>query len=57
MRRSLYVQYCDPLMFEASIKRLQNKEDEASELETQALAARAKIETENPWPQPLKITH
>ncbi|KPU82617.1 hypothetical protein JI57_03920 [Psychromonas sp. PRT-SC03] len=53
-RRSLYSQGCDPLMFEASMKRLQNKENEASELETQALAARAKIETENPWPPSLK---
>ena len=49
-RSNLYAQYCDPLMNEARIKRLQGKNTEADSLETQAIAARKKIETENPWP-------
>ncbi len=52
VRRSQYVQVCDPLFAEANIKRLQGFEDDARAIEAQALAARAKIQTENPWPTP-----
>jgi hypothetical protein len=49
-RSTLYAQYCDPLMNEARIKRLQDKDSEAGALEAQALAAREKIVADNPWP-------
>lgn len=49
-RRSLYSSMVDPLISEANIERLQGNEEAAVELETQALAAREKIRTENPWP-------
>ncbi|MBU2910039.1 hypothetical protein [Vibrio splendidus] len=52
VRRSQYVQMCDPLFAEANIKRLQGFEDDARAIEAQALAARDKIQTENPWPTP-----
>ncbi|ELE1937876.1 phage tail protein [Vibrio cholerae] len=50
LRRGLYFAMVDPLVSEANIKRLQGKEAEAIELERQAIAARAKIQLENPWP-------
>lgn len=50
LRRSLYFAMVDPLVSEANIKRLQRKEAEAIELERQAIAAREKIQLENPWP-------
>lgn len=50
VRRSQYVQVCDPLFAEANIKRLQGFEDDARAIEAQALAARDKIQIENPWP-------
>ncbi|EGR1122857.1 phage tail protein [Vibrio cholerae] len=50
LRRSLYFAMVDPLVSEANIKRLQGKEAEAIELERQAIAAREKIQLENPWP-------
>ncbi|HBN6942048.1 TPA: hypothetical protein L3323_001301 [Vibrio cholerae] len=50
IRRSLYVQVVDPLIAEAVIKRLKGNEAEALELEKQGLAAREKIQLENPWP-------
>ncbi len=50
LRRSLYFAMVDPLVSEANIKRLQGKEAEAIELEHQAIAAREKIQLENPWP-------
>ncbi|PML09503.1 hypothetical protein [Vibrio lentus] len=53
VRRSQYVQVCDPLFAEANIKRLQGFEGDARAIEAQALAARDKIQTENPWPTPL----
>lgn len=49
-RRHLYSVMVDPLLNEAAIKRLQNNEDEAQSLERQALAAREKIQLENPYP-------
>lgn len=51
-RRGQYVQVCDPLFAEANIKRLQGFEDDAQAIEAQVLAARDKIQTENPWPTP-----
>ncbi|HFS8442641.1 TPA: phage tail protein [Vibrio cholerae] len=50
LRRSLYFNMVDPLVSEANIKHLQGKEAEAIELERQAIAAREKIQLENPWP-------
>ncbi|MFS1908075.1 hypothetical protein BCU30_018200 [Vibrio lentus] len=50
VRRRLYAQICDPLIAEANIKRLQGFEDDAQTIEAQALAARDKIQAENPWP-------
>ncbi|EOX3323599.1 phage tail protein [Vibrio cholerae] len=50
LRRGLYFAMVDPLVSEANIKRLQGKEAEAIELERQAIAAREKIQLENPWP-------
>lgn len=50
LRRHLYFAMVDPLVSEANIKRLQGKEAEAIELERQAIAAREKIQLENPWP-------
>ncbi|MCC4783125.1 hypothetical protein LMH77_09445 [Vibrio lentus] len=52
VRRSQYAQVCDPLFSEANIKRLQGFEGDARAIEAQALAARDKIQTENPWPTP-----
>lgn len=52
VRRGLYAQICDPLIAEANIKRLQGFEDDAQAIEAQVLAARNKIQTENPWPTP-----
>ncbi|MGN2673431.1 hypothetical protein [Aliivibrio fischeri] len=49
-RRDLYNRVCDPFFAEARIKRMQGKEQEAMEVEAQALAARKKIQRENPWP-------
>ena len=49
-RRSLYSSMSDPLISEANIERLQGNESAAVELENQAIAAREKIRTENPWP-------
>lgn len=55
-RRSAYFQMVTPLIDEAKIKRdLINTPEsiaEAGELEQQALAARLKIQSENPWPTP-----
>lgn len=50
IRRSLYAQVVDPLIAEAVVKRLKGNEAEALELEKQGLAAREKIQLENPWP-------
>ncbi|MFA0690630.1 hypothetical protein [Vibrio splendidus] len=52
VRRGLYHQICDPLIAEAQMKRLQGFEIEAIEIEAQAVAARGKIQEENPWPIP-----
>jgi len=49
-RRSLYSSMSDPLISEANFERLLNNEEAAVELENQAIAAREKIRTENPWP-------
>lgn len=49
-RRHLYSRMCDPLIAEAQIKRLSGNKAEADIIEAQALAARAKIQAENPWP-------
>lgn len=55
-RRAAYFQVVTPLIDEAKIKRDLIKTPEAiaeaDELEQQALAARHKIQTENPWPTP-----
>ena len=55
-RRVAYFQMVTPLIDEAKIKRDLIKTPEAiaeaDELEQQALAARQKIQTENPWPTP-----
>ncbi|CAK3931348.1 Tail fiber assembly protein [Vibrio crassostreae] len=55
-RRAAYFQVVTPLIDEAKIKRDLIKTPEAiaeaDELEQQALAARQKIQTENPWPTP-----
>lgn len=55
-RRNAYFQMVTPLMDEARIKRdligTPEAIAEADELEKQALAARQKIQTENPWPTP-----
>ncbi|MFA0057930.1 hypothetical protein [Vibrio echinoideorum] len=52
VRRGLYAQMCDPLIAEAQIKRLSGKKAEADISEALALAARAKIQAEHPWPTP-----
>ncbi|MBD1572470.1 hypothetical protein HC725_04155 [Vibrio sp. S17_S38] len=52
-RRQLYARICDPLISEANIKRLQGWEDEATDMENQALAARIEIQNSNPWPEPV----
>ena len=52
-RRALYRDTCDPFFAEANVKRLQGDEQEAADIESQGLAARAKIQNENPWPTPL----
>ncbi|MGF1850114.1 hypothetical protein [Vibrio lentus] len=52
IRRQLYSRMCDPLIAEAQIKRLSGNKAEADISEAQALAARAKIQTEHPWPTP-----
>jgi hypothetical protein len=53
-RRAAYLQVVTPLIDEAKIKRDLIKTakavTEADELERQALAARLKIQSENPWP-------
>lgn len=49
-RRNLYGRMVDPLLSEAAIKRIQGHNGEAQELELQALAARAKIQEETPYP-------
>ena len=55
-RRAAYFQVVTPLIDEAKIKRDLIKTPEAiaeaDELEQQALVARQKIQTENPWPTP-----
>lgn len=55
-RRNAYFQLVTPLIDEAKIKRDLIKTPEAiaeaDELEQQALAARLKIQSENPWPTP-----
>lgn len=55
-RRAAYFQMVTPLIDEAKIKRdLINTPEsiaEAEQLEQQALAARLKIQSENPWPTP-----
>ena len=54
-RRALYSQMVSPLMEEASMKQLIGTEEallEVQELQTQALAAREKIQADNPWPTP-----
>lgn len=52
-RRGLYSYACDPLIAEANIKRLQGHDQEALDMETQALAARARIQVDHPWPESL----
>ena len=52
-RRSLYGRTCDPLIAEANMKRLQGLEQEALDMEAQALAARIVIQNEHPWPESL----
>lgn len=56
VRRRAYFKMVTPLIDEAKIKRDLIKTPEAiveaDELEQQALAARQKIQTENPWPTP-----
>lgn len=52
IRRQLYSRMCDPLIAEAQIKRLSGNKAEADISEAQALAARAKIQAEHPWPTP-----
>ncbi|OCH33303.1 hypothetical protein A6E13_11195 [Aliivibrio fischeri] len=49
-RRDLYSRVCDPLFAEARVKRMQGKDQEAIEIEEQALAAREQIQLDNPWP-------
>ncbi|MDC5723087.1 hypothetical protein [Vibrio europaeus] len=51
-RRALYSQMCDPLKMEAMDLMDEGKEVEALQLKKQALAAKQKIKTENPWPTP-----
>lgn len=55
-RRNAYFQVVTPLIDEAKIKRYLIKTPEAiaeaDELEQQALVARQKIQSENPWPTP-----
>lgn len=51
-RRTLYSQMCDPLKMEAMDLMDEGKEAEALQLKQQALAAKQKIKTENPWPTP-----
>lgn len=51
-RRTLYSQMCDPLKMEAMGLMDEGKEAEALQLKQQALAAKQKIKTENPWPTP-----
>ena len=43
---------CNPLIAEVQVKRLSGNKAEADMSEAQALAARAKIQTEHPWPTP-----
>lgn len=50
MRRALFTQNVDPLLVEANVKKIQGLEQEATLYIQQALALRAKIQDENPWP-------
>lgn len=50
IRRAQYSERVDPLMAEARIKRLQGFEENATELETQALQERANIQIEHSHP-------
>ena len=55
-RRSLYTTMVDPLFAEANVKVLMGAAAaEINELNTQALAARQKIQTDNPWPVAPKV--
>lgn len=51
IRESEYKEKTDPLLIEARIKRLQNKEAEAVEYEQRALQIRKQIQLANPYPQ------
>lgn len=51
-RRALYSKMCDLLKMEAMDLIDEGKEAEALQLKQQALAAKQKIKTENPWPTP-----
>ncbi|MBL4830896.1 MAG: hypothetical protein JKY55_13560 [Aliivibrio sp.] len=55
-RRGLYTTMVDPLFAEANVKVLMGAAAaEINEINTQALAARQKIQTDNPWPVALKV--
>lgn len=55
-RRGLYTTMVDPLFAEANVKALMGAAAaEIDELNTQALAARQKIQTDNPWPVAPKV--
>ncbi|MGF1764921.1 hypothetical protein [Aliivibrio kagoshimensis] len=55
-RRALYTTMVDPLFAEANVKALMGAAtSEIDELNTQALAARQKIQTDNPWPVAPKV--
>jgi hypothetical protein len=51
VRRNLYRQMVDPLIAEANIMTLQGDTATADVLNTQILAVRKKIRSENPWPE------
>ena len=52
-RRSLYVEQVDPLIAEAAMKKAMGLEQESAGFIQQALALRAKIQKENPFPEPV----
>lgn len=49
-RRRLYSEMVDPLMAEASVKEVLGKQQESALLTNQAIEARKKIQSENPYP-------
>ncbi|KJF83554.1 hypothetical protein [Photobacterium angustum] len=52
-RRALYAEQVDPLLAEAAVKKAMGLDQESADFIQQALALRAKIQKENPFPEPV----